>query len=69
MVNIKSDKKNYDDALLSANKLFENDINMQSDLVRLQNIMQKYSNLDPDKLSMNRATEVSKELKKAKQFK
>ena len=31
--------------------------------------MQKYSNLYPDKLSMNRATEVSKELKKAKQFK
>jgi hypothetical protein len=42
---------------------------MQSDLYRLQNIMQKYSNLDSDKLILNKATNVDKEIKKSKQFK
>lgn len=66
---IKREKQSYEESLLSANKLFERDIQMQSDLSRLQNIMQKYSTLDSDKLTLNKATNVDKEIKKSKQFK
>lgn len=66
---IKREKQSYEESLLSANKLFERDITMQSDLSRLQGIMQKYSSLDPDKLTLNKATNVDKEIKKSKQFK
>jgi len=69
MNSIKREKQSYEEALLSANKLFASDMAMQSDLSRLQTIMERYSNLDPSKLEVNKASAVSQELKKAKQFK
>lgn len=69
MTSIKREKQSYEESLLSANKLFEKDISMQSDLSRLQTIMQKYSSLDPSKLEVNKANAVTQELKKVKQFK
>ena len=69
MNNIKREKQNYEDALLSANKLFEQDLTMQSDLLRLQNIIQKYSDLDSSRLEINKINTIDKELKKTKQFK
>jgi hypothetical protein len=69
MNSIKREKQSYEEALLSANKLFDQDMSMLSDLSRLQTIMQRYSNLDPSKLEVNKANAVNNELKKAKQFK
>ncbi|PIU22416.1 MAG: hypothetical protein COT14_01290 [Candidatus Diapherotrites archaeon CG08_land_8_20_14_0_20_30_16] len=66
---IKKEKLNYEEALLNANSLFNDDITRISDLSRLQNALSKYSNLDPEKLTLNKGDLVKSRLKELKGFK